>query len=32
MKPVRLSAHALSYTQKRGFTHSEVEEAGRPGL
>ena len=27
MKPVRLSAHALSYTQKRGFTHGEVEEA-----
>jgi hypothetical protein len=27
MKPVRLSAHALSYTEKRGFTQSEVEEA-----
>lgn len=29
MKPVRLSAHALSYTKKRGFTASEVEEAVR---
>jgi len=27
MKPVRLSAHALSYTAKRGFTVAEVEEA-----
>ena len=24
MKPIRLSAHALSYTQKRGFTSKEV--------
>jgi len=31
MKPLRLSVYALSYTQKRGFTHSEVEEVGRPG-
>jgi len=29
MKPVRLSAHALSYTVKRGFTVAEVEEAIR---
>jgi hypothetical protein len=27
MKPVRLSAHALSYTTKRGFTTTEVEKA-----
>ena len=27
MKPVRLSAHALSYSAKRGFTVAEVEEA-----
>lgn len=27
MKPVRLSAHALSYTTKRGFTSDEVEKA-----
>ena len=27
MKPIRLSAHALSYAIKRGFTVSEVEEA-----
>lgn len=27
MKPVRLSAHALSYTTKRGFTTAEVEKA-----
>lgn len=26
MKPVRLSAHALSYAVKRGFTVPEVEE------
>ena len=32
MKPVRLFVYALSHTQKRGFTHSEVEEAGRRGL
>ena len=29
MKPIRLSAHALSYTDKRGFTVAEVEEAIR---
>jgi len=29
MKPVRLSAHALSYTKRRGFTRTEVEEAIR---
>lgn len=27
MKPVRLSAHALSYTVKRGFTVAEVKDA-----
>ncbi len=27
MKPVRLSAHALSYTTKRGFTTTEVGRA-----
>ena len=27
MKPIRLSAHALSYISKRGFTVAEVEEA-----
>jgi hypothetical protein len=27
MKPIRLSAHALSYASKRGFTVAEVEEA-----
>jgi hypothetical protein len=27
MKPIRLSAHALSYTARRGFTIAEVEEA-----
>jgi hypothetical protein len=27
MKPIRLSAHALGYLQKRGFTVAEVEEA-----
>jgi hypothetical protein len=27
MKPIRLSAHALSYTWKRGFTEAEVQEA-----
>jgi hypothetical protein len=26
-KPIRLSAHALSYTTKRGFAVREVEEA-----
>ena len=26
MKPIRLSAHALSYASKRGFTVGEVEE------
>jgi hypothetical protein len=29
MKPIRLSAHALSYTARRGFTIVEVEEAIR---
>ncbi len=29
MKPIRLSAHALSYTGKRGFTAAEVEETIR---
>ncbi len=29
MKPIRLSAHALSYATKRGFTVAEVEEAIR---
>jgi hypothetical protein len=27
MKPIRLSAHALNYASKRGFTVAEVEEA-----
>jgi hypothetical protein len=27
MKPIRLSAHALSYSTKRGFTVAEVEDA-----
>ena len=27
MKPIRLSAHALSYSARRGFTPSEIEEA-----
>ncbi|HET8564436.1 MAG TPA: DUF4258 domain-containing protein [Candidatus Binatia bacterium] len=31
MKPVRLSAHALSYITKRGFTVDEVEDAIRSG-
>jgi Domain of unknown function (DUF4258) len=31
MKAVRLSAHALSYTTRRGFTVAEVEEAIRTG-
>ena len=26
MKPIRLSGHALSYTEKRGYTVAEVEE------
>ena len=26
MKPIRLSVHALSYTDKRGYTVTEVEE------
>lgn len=29
MKPIRLSAHALSYTTRRGFTAAEVEDAIR---
>jgi hypothetical protein len=32
LKPVRLSAHALSYTTKRGFTLDEVEDAIRSSL
>jgi hypothetical protein len=28
-KPIRLSAHALGYTTRRGFTVSEVEESIR---
>ena len=29
MKPIRLSSHALSYAEKRGFTAVEVEDAIR---
>lgn len=29
MKPIRLSAHAAGYMQRRGFTVAEVEEAIR---
>lgn len=29
MKPIRLSAHAHSYTLKRGFTEAEVQDAIR---
>jgi hypothetical protein len=29
MKPVRFSAHALSYTSRRGFTVEEVEDTIR---
>ena len=29
MKPIRLSAHALSYTTKRGFTADEVDDTIR---
>jgi hypothetical protein len=29
MKPIRLSAHALDYVDKRGFTVAEVEQAIR---
>jgi len=31
MKPIRLSAHALGYVAKRGFTIEEVEETIRGG-
>jgi hypothetical protein len=31
MKPIRLSAHALSYITKRGFTVAEVEDTIRSG-
>jgi len=31
MKPIRLSAHALSYSAKRGFTVDEVEDTIRTG-
>lgn len=27
MKPIRLSAHALSYSARRGFSVAEVEDA-----
>ena len=29
MKPVRLTAHAVEYAEKRGFSAAEVEEAIR---
>ena len=29
MKPIRLSAHAQGYTERRGFTASEVKQAIR---
>ncbi|MFZ5806377.1 MAG: hypothetical protein ACOY3I_04135 [Verrucomicrobiota bacterium] len=29
MKPIRLTAHALGYTQRRGFVVKEIEEAIR---
>ena len=29
MKPIRLSGHALSYMDRRGFNREEVEEAVR---
>ncbi len=29
MKPIRLSAHAMSYLDRRGFTVAEVEETVR---
>lgn len=29
MKPIRLSSHALSYAEKRGFTAVEVQDAIR---
>ena len=29
MKPIRLSAHARGYLQKRGFTVAQVEDAIR---
>ena len=31
MKPIRLSAHALSCTRSRGFTVAEVEDTVRSG-
>ena len=31
MNPIRLSAHALSYIAKRGFTVAEVEDTIRTG-
>jgi Domain of unknown function (DUF4258) len=31
MKPIRFSAHALSYIAKRGFTIAEVEDTIRTG-
>ena len=31
MKPIRLSAHALTYCVRRGFTIDEVEETIRAG-
>jgi hypothetical protein len=32
MKPIRLSAHALGHTTRRGFTIGEVEQAIRTQL
>jgi hypothetical protein len=29
MKPIRLSAHAMSYVNRRGFTVAEVEQTIR---
>jgi len=31
MKPIRLSAHTVSYITKRGFTVAEVEDTIRSG-
>jgi hypothetical protein len=32
MKPIRLTAHALGYLARRGFSVAEVEEAIRTGV
>lgn len=32
MKPIRLSAHALRYKHKRGFTETEVQNAIQNGV